>query len=653
MLAMTRITSPYRPEIDGLRAVAVLAVILFHAGFRAFSGGFAGVDVFFVISGYLITSVILTELESGRFRLGYFLERRARRILPALLLTAALCVPIAWFLLPPRDMQNFAQSLVAVPLFASNILFWREGGYFEPASELKPLLHTWSLSVEEQFYLLYPALLLLVWRLSRRSIPGVLVAATLSSFMAAEIFTRVSASATFFLLPFRAWELATGSLVAVAMAQGHHDRFNRSAREFGGAAGLFLITAGIIGYDSKTPFPGAPALVPVLGAALILFFTDTRTTIGKLLSIPALIRIGLASYSAYLIHHPLLVFARYKFGLELNTAILLVICATSLGLAIASWRYVELPFRKPGNVSRSKFIALSVTSSAILIGIGLLGHKTDGHLFQRLSPDRAAVVRSAAVSPMRAECHTGGSDYRPVKNACLLSEGKWKIATFGDSHTVELAYSLSQRLRPKNVGLIQLSFSNCNPAESKVASSTRDSCATWSEEAISRIIDDESIRIVVISYRIVEYLRAAQARDSGAPAGSVEHGRDKLWKTYLGIINRLLRHGKKVIVVLQAPELREDIQSLIFKSDRGRSDIVGSERRWWEDKRRFLRERLPELPRQAIVVDPTNVFCDEISCHAVRNGKALYFDDHHIALPGADLLADQIMPLLEFDTPPR
>ncbi len=649
---MTATYSPYRSEIDGLRAIAVLSVILFHAGFSAFSGGFAGVDVFFVISGYLITSVILTELESGRFSLSHFLERRARRILPALLLTAAVCVPIAWFLLPPRDMQNFAQSLVAVPLFASNVLFWREGDYFEPASELKPLLHTWSLSVEEQFYLLYPVLLLLVWRLSRRSIPAVLVATTLSSFMAAEMLTRTSASAAFFLLPFRIWELATGSLVAVAMAHGHHDRFNGTAREFGSAAGLFLTAAAIIGYDSKTPFPGTPALVPVLGAALILFFSDARTIIGKLLSIPALIRIGLASYSAYLIHHPLLVFARYKFGSDLSTAILLLICATSLGLAITSWRYVESHFRKPGTVSRSRFIALSVTLSATLIATGLLGHKTDGFLFQRLSPDRALIVRSATVSPMRAECHTGGSDYLPVKYACLLSEGSWKIATFGDSHTVELAYSLSQRLQGRNVGLVQLSFSNCRPAESKVASSTRDHCATWSEEAISRIIEDESIRIVIISYRIVEYLRAAQVRDSGAPTNSAENQSDTIWKTYLGIINLLLRHGKKVIVVLQAPELREDIQGLIFKSDRGQSDIVGSERRSWDDKRRFLKERLSELPTEAIVVDPTDVFCNEISCHAVRNGKALYFDDHHIALPGADLLANQILPLLEFNAPP-
>ncbi len=653
MLPMRPMTSPYRPEIDGLRGVAVLSVILFHAGFNAFSGGFAGVDVFFVISGYLITSVILTGLESDRFQLGNFFERRARRILPALLLIAALCVPIAWFLLPPRDMQNFAQSLVAVPLFASNILFWREGDYFEPASDLKPLLHTWSLSVEEQFYLLFPILLLFTWRLSRRSIPTVLATMALSSFIAADLFAKISGSATFFLLPFRAWELAMGSLVAIATTQGHHDRFDRSVRELGGVAGLMLIAAAIIGYDSTTPFPGARALVPVLGSALILFFSDTRTFAGRLLSIPALTRIGLASYSAYLVHHPLLVFARYRFGSELNNAVLLAICAISIGLATVSCRYVELRFRNPGMVSRSNFISLSVTLSVTLIGIGLLGHKTDGYLFQRLSPDRAAVVRSAAVSPMRAECHTGGSDYRPVESACQLSEGNWKIATFGDSHTVELAYSLSQRLRAKNVGLVQLSFSNCRPAEPEVASSTRDHCATWSEEAISRIIEDESIRIVIMSYRIVEYLRAAQARDSGAPTNSAENQSDTIWKAYLGIINRLLRHGKKVIVVLQAPELREDIQGLIFKSDHGQSDIVGSERRSWEDKRRFLKERLSELPTEAIVVDPTNVFCDEINCYAVRNGKALYFDDHHIALPGAELLANQILPLLELDAPPR
>ncbi len=160
----------YRREIDGLRALAVLSVILFHAGFETFSGGFVGVDVFFVISGYLVTTIILAELEQGSFSILNFYERRARRILPALFLVMLVCVPFAWFWLLPSDMKDFSQSLVAVSVFASNILFWRESGYFDTAAELKPLLHTWSLAVEEQYYVLFPLFLMLFWRLGKRSI---------------------------------------------------------------------------------------------------------------------------------------------------------------------------------------------------------------------------------------------------------------------------------------------------------------------------------------------------------------------------------------------------------------------------------------------------------------------------------------------------
>jgi peptidoglycan/LPS O-acetylase OafA/YrhL len=644
---MTMETFRYRREIDGLRAIAVLPVILFHAGTAAFSGGFAGVDVFFVISGYLITSVILGGLESGNFKLSDFYERRARRILPALLLTAVLCVPFAWSVLPPRDMLNFSQSLVAVPLFASNILFWLEGGYFEPASELKPLLHTWSLSLEEQFYLLYPMSLLIAWRLGRRSIPVALSVAALASFAAAEGLVRTHPSAAFFMLPFRVWELAAGALVAISLARGHDVAFGRTAREIGSVAGLALIGLAVILYGPGTPFPGAPALVPVLGAALVVFFTRPETLVGRILGAPLLVSIGLASYSAYLIHQPLLVFARYAFDAEPGGPLLLVLSILSIALGFVSWRYVELRFRNPDKIPRARFIRLAIFSSALLLVFGLVGHKTDGFLFQRLSPDMATLLRSASVSPVRARCHTGGMDYRAVERSCVLNTGGSAVATFGDSHTVELAYALARKLAAADVRLAQFSFSSCSPKTPDRVSETYDPCTQWSSEALARIVGDHSVRTVVISYRIVEYLRLARPDRYEGLNDATEQGQEKVWRAYLEVMNRLLLHGKKVILVLQAPELEEDIQSLVFKSENQAEDIVGADRRWWEDRRTSVTGRLSDIPHEVVVIDPADVFCDLKSCHATRDGKALYFDDHHISLAGAELVAEQVYPHLE------
>lgn len=632
--------------MDGLRAVAVLPVILFHAGVAAFSGGFAGVDVFFVISGYLITSVVVSELESGSFKLGEFYERRARRILPALLLIAVLCIPLAWSVLPPRDMLNFSQSLVAVPLFASNILFWMEGGYFEPASELKPLLHTWSLSLEEQFYLLYPMSLLIAWRLGKRSIPVALSVAALASFAAAEALVRTHPSAAFFMLPFRVWELAAGALVAISLARRHDVAFSRPVREIGSIAGLAMIGFAVIRYGPGTPFPGAPALVPVLGAALVVFFTRPETVAGRILGAPLLVSIGLASYSAYLIHQPLLAFARYAFGATPGNPLLLVLSALSIAVGFVSWRYVELRFRKPEKIPRARFIRLAVSSSALLLVFGLVGYKTDGFLFQRLSPDMAALLRSASVSPVRARCHTGGIDYRKVDNSCILNTGRSTVATFGDSHTVELAYALARKLATEDVRLMQFSFSGCGPTAPDNVSNTPDPCAKWSSEALARITGDDSIRTVVISYRIVEYLRIARTGHSDGSTDTAEKGQRDVWDGYLEVINQLLRHGKKVILVLQAPELTEDIQSLVFKSKDQAGEIVGADRRWWEGRRALVTGRLSDIPHEVVVIDPADVFCDTDNCYATRNGKALYFDDHHISLAGAELVAEQVFPHL-------
>ncbi len=287
----------YRAEIDGLRALAVLPVILFHAGFELFNGGFVGVDVFFVISGYLITTILIEDIENKQFSIVNFYERRVRRILPALLFVMLCCIPFAWVWMLPAQMKDFSQSLVAVSLFISNILFWRESGYFEIAIENKPLLHTWSLSVEEQFYVLFPIFLFFAWRLGKSRVFRMIIIFAAISLALSEWGWRNSAAANFYLAPTRAWELFAGSMAAFIVQRRGVEKNNLLA-----LLGLAAIIFSVFAYDEATPFPSVYALVPVLGVVLLVLYANKETFAAKLLSIRVLVGIGLISYSAYLWH---------------------------------------------------------------------------------------------------------------------------------------------------------------------------------------------------------------------------------------------------------------------------------------------------------------------------------------------------------------
>ena len=298
----------YRAYIDGLRAIAVLAVLFFHADIGC-GGGYVGVDVFFVISGYLITGLILKDLDGGQFQLVKFWERRVRRILPAVAVVLLACLATGWFLLFSLDFKELGESVLAQALLVSNIYFWRESGYFAQAAEMKPLLHTWSLAVEEQFYLLFPFLLIAFKRFSRKSlVPGILLLCCISFSLSVYCSYR-HASVNFYFLPTRAWELLLGSFLAAIPAQRTSTRWLTESLSSGG---LLAILCAVFFYGPDTRFPGISALLPCVGAALIIWANDhTLTCVGKLLAIRPVVFIGLISYSLYLWHWPMLVFASY------------------------------------------------------------------------------------------------------------------------------------------------------------------------------------------------------------------------------------------------------------------------------------------------------------------------------------------------------
>ncbi len=360
----------YRPEIDGLRALAVIPVVLFHAGIAGFSGGFVGVDIFFVISGYLITSIILNEQQKDSFTLAGFYERRARRILPALMLVVLLSAVAAWYLLLPAELVDFGESLASVGVFASNILFWTQSDYFATTSEFIPLLHTWSLAVEEQFYLIFPVFMIftLAWTKTKRL--SVLTLVAILSLIFCEWAWRNAPEANFFLAPSRIWELMAGVLCAFYLQQARDPKL--LIRQLASLVGLLMLVYSIALFDKSIPFPSLYALIPVVGTVLIILFTDKNTLVGKILSLPFIVGVGLISYSAYLWHQPLFVFARLNSMDELSVMTLLGLSILAFIMAFISWRWVEKPFRNRNWLSQRQVLWMAALCSLILISLGLI-----------------------------------------------------------------------------------------------------------------------------------------------------------------------------------------------------------------------------------------------------------------------------------------
>ena len=356
----------YRAEIDGLRALAVVPVILFHAGFELFSGGFVGVDVFFVISGYLITTILIEDIENKRFSIVNFYERRARRILPALSFVMIFCVPFAWILLSDASLQKFGNGLIGVSLFLSNVVFWKQQGYFDESAELNPILHTWSLAVEEQYYVLFPIFLVLAWRFGKNRVFQMIVVMAAISLLLSEWGWRNKPTANFYLAPTRAWELFAGSIAAFIVQKQGVQKNN-----FLALLGLAAIIFSIFVYDESTPFPSVYALMPVLGVVLLVLYAEKETLAAKFLSAKALVSIGLISYSAYLWHQPVLAFFRiYTNQIHLHWLVALVLIIITFLLSYVSWRLVEKPFRNRSFINNFLLFTLSFIALMSLLVIG-------------------------------------------------------------------------------------------------------------------------------------------------------------------------------------------------------------------------------------------------------------------------------------------
>lgn len=457
----------YRGDIDGLRCVAVLLVVLFHIlPPRYLAGGYVGVDIFFVISGYLITGILGRELAQGTFTFASFYERRVRRIMPALFVLLAATTVLGARVLTPVDFIPYARSLVAAVLSYSNLYFWTQDSYFN-VTRVKLLEHTWSLSVEEQFYLLFPAALLLAWRRGWRLAPTIAVFGGISFAVSAYMAYRMP-QAAFFMPYSRAWELMIGALLAIT---SYRPRLRPAARLALAAAGLVMIVLAVEFYSKRTPFPGAAALAPCCGAALLLWTGEEGgTAVSRLLAWSPLRFIGKISYSLYLWHWPLLLAARAGglpgiSGRGMQSTLLLLVL--SIACAYLSWRWVEQPFRsKSVRFTRPRLFVAAGAAAATLCCAGVL--IVTAHGFPGRYSERALSLATYVDLPQQAQIGTcfitSGwtfAQFQPQK--CLAPvPGKKNYLVFGDSHAAYLWYGLKSAY--PEVNFMQATTSGCPPA---------------------------------------------------------------------------------------------------------------------------------------------------------------------------------------------
>lgn len=655
----------YRAEVDGLRAIAVLSVMLHHAGLALFDGGFIGVDVFFVISGYLITRILLTEWAQGRFSLLQFYERRVRRILPALFFMLVMCMFMSMIFLWPADNKSFSRSLAGTAISISNVIFWRESGYFDSSASFKPLLHTWSLSVEEQFYLIFPLGLMIILRWQRALTPWLLGLIALFSLGLAQWLVHRHPMMAFFLLPGRAWELLLGSLLA--WRHQHQDASGAREKQLGSLLGMGLIVWAILTFDQNTPFPGLAALLPTAGAILIIHYAQPGTWVHQLLCQPILVGIGLISYSAYLWHQPLLVFSRHYLQAEPGPIWITGILLATLLVAYFSWRYIERPLRKSGNMSRSHALGLALTGSILFFGAGMLGYHSEG--FSRFYPAQVQALQHIHQNPNTPDhCWRRLSQDQNFDHACHLGTPGQppSFVLLGDSHAGSLSAALDQASRAQHLAGLDFSFRSCLPVihstyQAKDATARTCSALRQLFFAPNQLASWPETVILVGRWTLaMERHRPNNGEGGQEPGGdyTLESQRTAsegytraLAQDYADTVHTLLKSGKKVILVYPIPEMAWDVPQrlaqLYMRHGRLQPDDASVSVQYIKQRNQRAEAALDAIGEQPGLsrVRPSNILCHRAikdRCVAHTAGAPVYFDNNHLSITGAKPIVDAI-----------
>lgn len=651
----------YRADVDGLRAVAVLPVVLYHYGIPGFGGGFVGVDVFFVISGFLITSLIHAEMIDGRFSIVSFYERRVRRILPALIALIAICFLVSLVVLFPTDLKRFASSVIGASLFGSNFAFWLQAGYFESGADLKPLLHTWSLGVEEQFYMLFPAVLWLL-RGVRKSLLVVIIAILSILSLTYSVWGVVHApTTTFFLLPARSWELGLGALLALGALPGVTNRALGSALAL---AGLALIGWSVATLTAETPFPGLAAIAPCVGAALVIYAgMATTTPVAAVLSLRPVVFVGLLSYSLYLWHWPIYVFGKYGHFDGINWPLKALLIALSFAAAWVSLRFIETPIRKRQILAgrRSLFVA-AASAMAVFIGASAVVLFANG-LPQRYAPDvRQLLAGDDDYDPNRANCLSPSLDRVSSGDLCTMGvrrAGGPDFVVWGDSHGEALRLSLDEIARKHNRYGVLAAWSSCPPVVGVRVQGRFPIYCDADAEAALRLIAAPSVKTVFLIGRWAVYAEGKLSRPEKRDDVLLSDGKTPearannpviLARAFEVTLARLRAMKKRIVVVGPVPEADYVVPDALAQLAASHLDheIAAPTRAQFALRQRYV---LPMLARAqatagVTVLYPHTLLCDAQHCAIEADGRALYSDNNHISTFGAKHIAALFEPAL-------
>jgi peptidoglycan/LPS O-acetylase OafA/YrhL len=647
----------YRKDIDGLRAVAVLAVVFFHGRLPGFSGGFVGVDVFFVISGFLITGLIAQDCKAGHFSFVTFYFRRVRRILPALLCIYFVSAALAALVMLPSDMAEFGRSLVSSAAFASNHFFFHLADYFGGPSEQKPLLHTWSLSIEEQFYLIWPPLFVVLVRWRAWWLPYCLGILGAFSLVASAMMVSEQKEAAFFLAPFRAWELLLGA--SLALLPRHSWISGRGAQIFAGL-GVALIVASIVLLDDSQPFPGLLALPACLGTGmLILAGRNDAPLVTRVLSLRPAVAVGLISYSLYLWHWPLLALARYHFDRPLRWTELAVVLGASLLAAVATYRYVEQPARHLKFPFAPRVVGAGVLS---LGAVALVGHQIDksrGWTFN-LDPEIRRLDRiSRTKNNYRNSC-SGAKTLSRTDETCTFgpprSSGSYDMVIIGDSHADHYTPTMSVLAREAGLSGRQVSAGRClvllGYYEITGTAAQQAACRSLRDGMVRFVENNPRLQLAVLAHHWSSYTGKTIWEDVEPiyllglqhEQPSTERSLEVLRQSLEQTIEFLTRRGIRVLIMGEVPLYDRDPMKCITAAIK-----QGLGARGCHISAKAVQERvgttnsmLAELAEHRDNVSfysPLAAMCDEVWCSPVVDDIYLYRDRMHLNRIGAEYLA--------------
>lgn len=651
------IATGYRSEIDGLRAIAVLSVLLFHVGAPFIGGGFAGVDIFFAISGYVIFSKVAKDVEAGTFSTLAFYRNRILRIVPSLLLVVLLSLAAGYVILTPAEFIRLAESALAAIFSVSNLYFADSSGYFSASAETMPLLHTWSLGVEEQFYLLAP--LIAVTAGARFGLNGVkyTIAAILVvsfAFNIASIYVHADAETAFYSPLTRLWEIAAGGLAATIRPDWKAGRIGSSGvLSLIGAAGLAL---SLFALSSKMPFPGWAAVLPVLSAVLILTDDAPRNrAVQKALSFGPLVYVGKISYTLYLVHWPIIVYTKLVLGRDLAIWEMAGIVMLSLGLAAAIYRFYEAPLRfaRTGKPWLRAWVYLAtaavgcVAASAVIV--------TSAGLESRLTP-RARAILAARQDPTEhiSQCQrferAASIDRATICNLPAGGRGT-SFLLWGDSHAGMYGEQLGARMAALGRPGLIANMADCQSLLDTYTSKrkNREACALLGQEVL-RLVRDERIPVVILAARWATLGSPVRAPGDGDFSKTLYDARNEGRETSLQValtrtVQQFTALGARVVIIGPTPEMDFDVPDLLVRSANLGSGIPASTRLSFDERQAVVLPALKAL--EAVpgvsVVYPHRSLCDATACRYATGDIPLYTDDDHLSRAGVDTVLPGIL----------